>query len=404
MMTASETPIPNRSRIRSWRTLFAVAICSVASVTPASSFANDVGARSELRSLGSPAFSRLHRSVISPAASSRSSSRRRASSPSALSMVWWFGGSEAKEMEDGDSCELVAVRIDRTSANSRRIGGEITVDRPLEDVWAILTDYDNLSVHVPNLVESRRVSGGQYNRNTHEMGEQGDGSYKCRLFQKGSQKIIGFQFAASVTMDMAESVLSTTEGAEQRKINFKCVDSQFFSEFDGDWTVAENPLPDPVTGEKITTIKYVVDVRPKGPVPVAALEWRIREDVPTNLRAVKKAAVEVGREGVMALRPKVNSSAVERALMQDTVRPPVGQAQLRNGTLGSNGAKRRATRAAAAAAAASGAARRVAGRAGEAVTAAANAVATNSRRQLAPLRVNWDEDETMAAYLEDERP
>jgi hypothetical protein len=28
------------------------------------------------------------------------------------------------------------------------------------------------------------------------------------------------------------------------------------------------------------------------------LEWRIREDVPTNLRAVKRAALEVGWDGV----------------------------------------------------------------------------------------------------------
>jgi len=28
----------------------------------------------------------------------------------------------------------------------------------------------------------------------------------------------------------------------------------------------------------------MVTVKPKGPVPVAAIEWRIREDVPTNLR------------------------------------------------------------------------------------------------------------------------
>jgi hypothetical protein len=28
----------------------------------------------------------------------------------------------------------------------------------------------------------------------------------------------------------------------------------------------------------------MVNVKPKGPVPVGALEWRIREDVPTNVR------------------------------------------------------------------------------------------------------------------------
>merc|ERR1711865_1095563 len=80
-------------------------------------------------------------------------------------------------------------------------------------------------------------------------------------------------------------------------------DSQFFSKFDGSWTVQEQIS---TTGEKEVLCSYDVLVRPKGPVPVAALEWRIREDVPTNLRAVKKAATEVGLEGVMASR-KQNS-------------------------------------------------------------------------------------------------
>ena len=72
-------------------------------------------------------------------------------------------GSESVN-QDGDSCELVAVRIERTSPNSRKIAGEITVDTPIADVWAILTDYDRLAVHVPNLVESNvlaRLSDGE---------------------------------------------------------------------------------------------------------------------------------------------------------------------------------------------------------------------------------------------------
>ena len=368
----------------------AAAIYSIAtSLGPVSAFTLDSAARRQMRHLGSPLVQRTLAS-----ASAATTARRSSSSTSSLNMVWWFGGSEAQEMEDGDSCELVAVRIDRTSPNSRRIGGEITVERPLEDVWSILTDYDNLAIHVPNLVESRRVSSGS-------VGEQGDGSYKCRLFQKGAQKIIGFQFAASVTMDMTESIVSATEGMQQRKIGFKCVDSQFFSEFDGDWTAIENPMPDPVTGEKTTTIKYVVDVRPKGPVPVAALEWRIREDVPTNLRAVKKAAIEVGQEGVLAMRQRHNSSPVSRALAQDTTRSPARKSEIRaNGTVG----KRRAARDAAVAAggAAKRTARKVVGRAGEAVTAAAANVVNKTRsRQLAPVRVDWYEDETMATYLDD---
>jgi hypothetical protein len=239
-------------------------------------------------------------------------------SSSALS-VWWFGGTETVEEvgQDADSCELVAVRIERTSANSRRILGEIIVPVPLMDVWAILTDYNRLSVHVPNLVESKIISrqGG---------GEQGDGSYQCRLFQKGAQKIIGFEFGASVTMDMKEQIKSSTGTAhgrhDERCINFKCADSFFFQEFDGAWNVNERI----VDGTPECVLSYVVDVRPKGPVPVAALEWRIREDVPTNLRAVKKAAIEVGYEGVKGPMPRLGGSTnINNALQKGGSLVPV---------------------------------------------------------------------------------
>ena len=45
-------------------------------------------------------------------------------------------------------------------------------------------------------------------------------------------------------------------------------------------------------------------------MPVTALEWRIREDVPTNLRAVKKAALLVGERGVQATQPARSLAAV----------------------------------------------------------------------------------------------
>jgi len=198
--------------------------------------------------------------------------------------VWWFGGTGDQEAidDDSDSCELVAVRIDKTSANSRRISGDIVVPTTLVDVWSILTDYNRLSIHVPNLVESKVTA-------SNSRGSPGDGSYTCRLYQKGAQKIVGFKFGADVTMDMKEAILPSTD-KEQRSIGFKCVDSLFFSEFDGEWLVQD--LGVGLDGLPQTMISYQVDVRPKGPVPVAALEWRIREDVPTNLRAVKRASLQ----------------------------------------------------------------------------------------------------------------
>lgn len=318
------------------------------------------------------------------------------SSPTQLN-VWWFGGSERESnTDDDDSCELVAVRIERTSPNSRRIAGDITVECTPEDAWAILTDYDNLAIHVPNLVESRRVASRS---GASQRGAPGDGQYKCRLYQKGSQKIIGFEFGASVTMDMTEQLVvagmrapvkltATAEDilfpAEERKIGFKCVDSPFFTEFDGEWRV--QAIPNPTSpNQPLTSVSYIVDVRPKGPVPVGALEWRIREDVPTNLRAVKKAAMEVGLEGVMKLRQRLGQqvggivSAPASAALASSPLAAAGASVSDGVRSGANEVRELMDRAA--------------------------AVATQRRgepiRQVVHVSSNpdWDEDETMAAYL-----
>ncbi|KAL7463965.1 hypothetical protein ACHAXS_004316 [Conticribra weissflogii] len=176
----------------------------------------------------------------------------------------------------------VLVGMESTSPNSRRISGEMLMDIPIDDVWSILTDYDNLATHVPNLVESRVID-----------------SSKPRVYQRGAQKIFGFKFGADVTMDMTEQIhRGHDQDLKKFSVDFKCVDSQFFSNFDGSWIVEEcaNDLSMPGSNSSlplsnaITMVQYIVDVRPKGPVPVAALEWRIKEDVPTNIMAVCNSA------------------------------------------------------------------------------------------------------------------
>merc|ERR1719162_2539037 len=105
---------------------------------------------------------------------------------------------------------------------------------------------------------------------------------------------------------MSEVIERSELPTESRQINFKCVESQFFSGFDGYWKITHTTDPDNPS-LPATNIDYVVLVKPKGPVPVAALEWRIREDVPTNLRAVKLASLDLGLEGVLELRQKLRS-------------------------------------------------------------------------------------------------
>ena len=119
---------------------------------------------------------------------------------------------------------MVPVRIERTSANSRKISGEITVDASIDQVWSILTDYNRLATHVPNLIQSRIVTPGAAGT------QPGDGTYNCRLYQQGAQKIVGFRFVADVKMEMQERILTPAEdpSAIELKVPPEDVESCYF--------------------------------------------------------------------------------------------------------------------------------------------------------------------------------
>eukprot|EP01031_Cornospumella_fuschlensis_P028138 gene28138-33979_t len=165
--------------------------------------------------------------------------------------------------------QLSAVDIASPSMNSRRITAHIQIDTPRDTVWSILTDYNNLTTHVPNLVKSYLVP--------HPAG-------KRRLFQEGAQKIVGFDFRASLTMEMDEQRDDISYNPSREwSIRFRLIESRMFDSFDGIWQLTS------LSPER-TKLLYSVYVRPRGVVPVMALEWRIKEDVPLNLYAVKLAS------------------------------------------------------------------------------------------------------------------
>jgi len=210
---------------------------------------------------------------------------------SSFSSSWFptlpsFGGGDADLVIPPEYLrgrQLTEVLIESPSMNSRKISASMILDTTIENVWAILSDYDNLAVHVPNLVKSQTVpspvKGG------------------IRLFQEGAQKIVGFTFRASLVMDMVEEPEDTNRALRERNLRFTLVESQMFSAFDGVWKLRVHSRSrelDPATQQYIykyrTQLTYSVFVKPRGPVPVAALEWRIREDIPINLMAVKIAS------------------------------------------------------------------------------------------------------------------
>lgn len=181
----------------------------------------------------------------------------------------------------------VEVIIESPSLNTRRITASILIDSSIDDIWSILTDYNNLSTHVPNLTQSYLI-------NVPEEPE------KLRLYQEGAQKIIGFDFRASLLMDMLPLPYDENLGLKEKVLSFKLIESKMFKSFDGTWSLRYHSRTkeyDSNTNTNIykykTKLTYTVFVAPRGPVPVIALEWRVREDIPTNLKGIELATFKL---------------------------------------------------------------------------------------------------------------
>jgi Polyketide cyclase / dehydrase and lipid transport len=170
------------------------------------------------------------------------------------------------------------VEIQRPAFNKRVVTSDLIIHAPINVVWDVLSDYERLDEYIPNLAMSRRLP------HPHPSG--------VRLEQCGVQSILGFEFRASVVLDMAEV---NRESLHSRCINFDLVKSRDFREFSGHWRMEAVP-------EFKTALFYSVAVVPKGLVPVKAIEWRISEDVPQNMDAVKRHCERQRRATVAAAR------------------------------------------------------------------------------------------------------
>lgn len=167
----------------------------------------------------------------------------------------------------------VGVRLTRPAHDTRHVRACVLVHAPLDCVWELLTDYTHLADHVPNLAESTLLR-----------------ARPPRVRQAGAQRILGFEFRANVTLDMREVIggnASSGEagsGAARKAVHFERAptDRGDFQVFKGTWLMI-------AAGKHDTELHYDVTVSPRGLVPVAAIEWRISEDVPANLDAVRSA-------------------------------------------------------------------------------------------------------------------
>ena len=149
--------------------------------------------------------------------------------------------------------------VERMPDGVRRLAAQLLTPVSADQIWTVLTDYDQLSAFIPNLASSRLLR------------REGN---KVYLQQEGCQQFLGMRFSASVELELEEFA---PDGA----LKFKMTKGDF-RRFEGTWRLKTMP--------EATSLFYELTVQGCLGMPIGLIEQRLRDDLTTNLKAVEAEA------------------------------------------------------------------------------------------------------------------
>ena len=149
--------------------------------------------------------------------------------------------------------------MERLPQGTRRLAAELKSSLPVQLLWDVLTDYENLSQFIPNLSTSELIQ------------RQGQ---MVRLQQVGSQLLLGLRFSAQVQLEL-------TEYRQDGLLKFRMVKGDF-RRFEGSWQIRKRPDG--------SSLLYELTVQGCLGMPIGLIEERLRDDLSSNLNAVVQEA------------------------------------------------------------------------------------------------------------------
>ena len=158
-----------------------------------------------------------------------------------------------------DSGTAIEQTMERLPQGTRRLAAEIKSPLPVQLLWDVLTDYENLSRFIPNLSTSELIQ------------RQGQ---TVRLQQVGSQQLLGLRFSAQVQLEL-------TEFRQDGLLQFRMVKGDF-RRFEGSWQIRQRPGG--------SSLLYELTVQGCLGMPIGLIEERLRDDLSSNLNAVVQEA------------------------------------------------------------------------------------------------------------------
>eukprot|EP00526_Cylindrotheca_closterium_P011870 CAMPEP_0113623928 /NCGR_PEP_ID=MMETSP0017_2-20120614/12328_1 /TAXON_ID=2856 /ORGANISM="Cylindrotheca closterium" /LENGTH=498 /DNA_ID=CAMNT_0000533929 /DNA_START=83 /DNA_END=1579 /DNA_ORIENTATION=- /assembly_acc=CAM_ASM_000147 len=243
---------------------------------------------------------------------------------------------------DPNSCLIPGepvVRVEKAPENSRRIFAGIDIMASVDDVWNVLTKYEELQNVIPNLVVNEVLelyNGEPANKVTYEKNvpeevqckQVADKMKGSLLKQVGGAKVAGINFSARTCLevrewpqglpdfahykdDMWEGISREDRARDNPNVKLKRyrfprpfslsslptkeISMQSIPDDDGEFRLYQGiwkmqPLPGCAQpGKDAMRLTYAVEISPRAYLPVGLVERRIVSDLCTNLEAIRKA-------------------------------------------------------------------------------------------------------------------
>jgi len=172
-----------------------------------------------------------------------------------------------QESVDHSKCndyETIEQTMEKLSGGTRRLAAQLTTSASINSLWNVLTDYDRLSLYIPNLLLSKKIY--QKNNNVH-------------LKQVGAQDFLGMKFSAEVTIDLFEN-------RELGLLKFNLIKGDF-RKFEGSWKIQS------IKNTSKNSLIYDLTVQGCQWMPIGMIEKRLKKDLSENLIAVDRQAKKI---------------------------------------------------------------------------------------------------------------
>ncbi len=154
-----------------------------------------------------------------------------------------------------DLIETMHIAIQKQHGATRQVSVQMTIPHRVEQVWQLITDYNQLAELIPNLTHCQQI--GQTDMSKH-------------LEMIGSCRVLNFWFSIRLVLEVFEF--------PPYQIDTRLIEGDLRS-YRGQWHL--EPYQD-----HSTVLSYTAEIEPKPGLPVALLEKQLQHLLPINFHAI----------------------------------------------------------------------------------------------------------------------